>query len=97
MISWYPSHLILSCESTSNSGSTLLIPTLTGRRGLTKFGLRNLGSDDEEEVPVDMHKAKNLEFSKNKQGDLILPPNRIFQNHSTKAKGYQRVHWHYLS
>ena len=38
-----------------------------------------MGSDYEEEVPVDMRKAKNLEFSKNKRGDLILPPIEYFK------------------
>ena len=88
MISWYLSHLILSCESTSNSGSTFTNSYPDWQEGTynnfqewvaKQFGLRDLGSDDEEEVPVDMQKAKNLEFSKNKRGDLILPPIEYFK------------------
>ena len=88
MISWYPSHLILSCESTSNSGSTFTNSYPDWQEGTCnnfqkwaakQFGLRNLGSDNEEEVPIDMQKAKNLEFLKNKRGDLILPPIEYFK------------------
>ena len=31
-------------------------------------------SDDEAEVPVDVQKAKDIEFERKKRGDYVLPP-----------------------
>jgi hypothetical protein len=39
-----------------------------------QFGLEELDSDDEAEVPVRMKKAKNIEFERDRSGELILPP-----------------------
>jgi hypothetical protein len=38
-----------------------------------QFGLKDLDSDDEAEVPVHMQKAKDIAFEKNKNDDYILP------------------------
>jgi hypothetical protein len=38
-----------------------------------QFGLKDLDSDDEAEVPVHMQKAKDIAFEKNKKGHYILP------------------------
>ena len=38
-----------------------------------QFGIEDLESDDEAEVPVHMQKAKDIAFERNKKGDLILP------------------------
>ena len=41
---------------------------------MKQFGLEELDSDDEAEVPVRMKKAKNIEFERDRSGELILPP-----------------------
>ena len=41
---------------------------------MKQFGLEELDSDDEAEVPVLMKKAKNIEFERDRSGELILPP-----------------------
>ena len=38
-----------------------------------QFGLKELDSEDEVEVPVDMQKVKSIAFQKNKKGYFILP------------------------
>ena len=38
-----------------------------------QFGLKELESDDEADVPVDMQKAKDIVFERNKKGEPILP------------------------
>jgi hypothetical protein len=41
---------------------------------LKQFGQKEPDSDDDEEVPVHLQKAKHLQFEKNHRGDFILPP-----------------------
>ena len=38
-----------------------------------QFGLKDLDSDDEGEVPVHMQKAKDIAFERNREGEYILP------------------------
>jgi hypothetical protein len=52
-----------------------------------QFGVKELASEDEAEVPVGMKKAKNISFEKNKKGIFILPPKSDFK----KVKEKQRV------
>lgn len=52
-----------------------------------QFGVKDLESDDEAEVPVDAQKAKDIEFEKNKKGYYVLPPIVTFK--TTKQR--QRV------
>jgi hypothetical protein len=52
-----------------------------------QFGIEDLESDDEAEVPVLNQKAKNISFQKNKRGYLVLPPINDF----TKVRQRQRV------
>jgi hypothetical protein len=40
---------------------------------LKQFGVAELESDDEGEVPIHMQKAKNISFTKNKRGHFMLP------------------------
>lgn len=57
-----------------------------------QFGLKELNSDDEAEVPVDMQKAKKIVFKKGKKGYYILPPMSEYK----KIKQKQRVIRGYL-
>jgi hypothetical protein len=54
---------------------------------LKQFGVEELDSDDEAEVPVHMTKAKNIQFERNKHGELVLPS---ITNYKT-AKQKQRM------
>lgn len=38
-----------------------------------QFGVGDLESDDDAEVPVHFQKAKDIRFERNRSGDLILP------------------------
>jgi hypothetical protein len=38
-----------------------------------QFGVKELESDDEADVPVDMQKAKDLVFKRNRKGVYMLP------------------------
>jgi hypothetical protein len=49
--------------------------------------LKDLDSDDELDVPVDMQKAKDLAFERNDDGDFLLPAKENFK----KVKQRQRV------
>jgi hypothetical protein len=49
--------------------------------------LKELDSEDEVEVPVDMQKAKSIAFQKNKKGYFILPPRSDYRT----IKQRQRV------
>ena len=46
---------------------------------LKQFGVKELDSEDNAEVPVNFQKAKDLEFKKNASGKFILPPIGNFQ------------------
>jgi hypothetical protein len=52
-----------------------------------QFGIEELESDDEAEVPVLNQKAKNISFQKSKRGYLVLPSINDF----TKVRQRQRV------
>jgi hypothetical protein len=52
-----------------------------------QFGVKDLESDDEAEVPVDTQKAKDIEFEMNKRGNRVLPEIRNYKN----TKQRQRV------
>jgi hypothetical protein len=52
-----------------------------------QFGVGDLDSDDEEEVPVHLQKAKDIEFKRNECGEFILPPKTDFKT----IRGMQRV------
>jgi hypothetical protein len=52
-----------------------------------QFGVKELDTDDEAEVPVDMQKAKDIAFEKNDNGDFVLPPKIQFN----RVKQKQRV------
>jgi hypothetical protein len=54
---------------------------------LKQFGVKELDSDDNAEVPVNFQKAKDIHFEKNSEGHFILPP---FQNF-TATRQRQRV------
>ena len=41
---------------------------------LKQFGVKELDSDDDNEVPVQLQKAKDIQFEKNVEGEFILPP-----------------------
>jgi hypothetical protein len=41
---------------------------------LKQFGVTELDSDEDSEVPVQFQKAKDIQFSKNIRGEFILPP-----------------------
>jgi hypothetical protein len=49
--------------------------------------VKDLVSEDEAELPVDLQKAKHIAFEKNKKGYFILPPKTDFK----KNKQRQRV------
>jgi hypothetical protein len=51
-----------------------------------QFGLEELDSDDEAEVPVLMQKAKNIEFERDGGGQLILPPMKEFKTIREKQR-----------
>jgi hypothetical protein len=51
-----------------------------------QFGLDELDSDDEAEVPVLMQKAKNIEFERDESGELILPPISEFKTIREKQR-----------
>jgi hypothetical protein len=38
-----------------------------------QFGVKELDTDNEVDVSVDMQKAKDLAFQKNNDGDIMLP------------------------
>lgn len=52
-----------------------------------QFGLREMESGDEAEVPVNFRKAKEIIFEKNRRGEFILPPMENYK----KIKEKQRV------
>jgi len=51
-----------------------------------QFGLEELDSDDEAEVPVLMQKAKNIEFERDESGELVLPPMKDFKTIREKQR-----------
>ncbi len=51
-----------------------------------QFGLKDLDSDDNAEVPVDMQKAKDIAFKKNKNGVYILPEMADFKTIRQKQR-----------
>lgn len=53
---------------------------------MKQFGLDELDSDDEAEVPVLMQKAKNIEFERDESGELILPPISEFKTIREKQR-----------
>lgn len=52
-----------------------------------QFGLKEMESGDEVEVPVHFQKAKDIVFEKNRRGEFVLPPMQNFR----KIKEKQRV------
>jgi hypothetical protein len=52
-----------------------------------QFGAKELDSDDNDEVPVQLQKAKDIQFDKNIRGDFILP---LISNYNT-IRQKQRV------
>ena len=46
---------------------------------MRQFGVKDLESDDEAEVPVDALKAKEIEFERSKKGHFVLPPMSNFK------------------
>ena len=52
-----------------------------------QFGVKELESDDESKVPVDMLKAMDIGFKQNRSGKIILPP--IYEYKTVRQK--QRV------
>jgi hypothetical protein len=52
-----------------------------------QFGLKDLDSGDEAEVPVNLKKAKDISFKVNRKGHLILAPLSNFR----KTRERQRV------
>jgi hypothetical protein len=60
--------------------------------GVKQFGVKEVDSDDEPEVPVHMMKAKLIEFERNGNGELILPAMTEFKT----VKQKQRVIRGYL-
>lgn len=79
----FKSQYIPSVESSQNVGNSFTNSCDTWRDGtyenfkewaVKQFGMNDLESNDEAEVPVDMQKAKDIAFQKNGLGHLILPP-----------------------
>jgi hypothetical protein len=54
---------------------------------MKQFGVEQLDSDEDVEVPVHLKKAKDIEFKKNANGDFILPPKLDIKTN----RGKQRV------
>lgn len=44
-----------------------------------QFGIEDLESDDDAEVPVHFQKAKDIRFERNRSGDVILPEMRDYK------------------
>jgi hypothetical protein len=90
------SDIFFSLESSPNVGSSFTTAHKDWNEGMyenfkawsvKQFGLQDLESGDEADVPVNFMKAKDISFEKNRHGAFILPP---FQNYS-KVKERQRV------
>jgi hypothetical protein len=90
------SHCLCSVESSPNVGNSFTNSYSTWRDGtyenfkewsVKQFGIGELDSDDEAEVPADMVKAKDLSFDTNIRGHFIVPPLENFKN----TKQRQRV------
>lgn len=80
----YPSpDLFSSVESSPTLGNLFTQSHSDWREGtydnfkdwsIRQFGLKELESGDEADVPVHFQKAKDLSFEKNSRGELVLPP-----------------------
>lgn len=75
-------HQIPSVESSPMVGNAFTHSCPDWREGtyenfkewaVKQFGLKDLDSGDDAEVPVHMQKAKHIAFKKNKKGAYILP------------------------
>lgn len=51
-----------------------------------QFGVEELDSNDEAEVPVDKQKSKDIVFEKNNRGHFILPPKQDFPKNRQRQK-----------
>jgi hypothetical protein len=51
-----------------------------------QFGMKELEPDDEAELPVEMQKAKNIPFKKNKKGVYILPQKTDYKTVKQKQR-----------
>ena len=92
----YSPHPILSVEGSPLVGNTFTQYCKDWKVGTyenfvdwagKQFGTKELESDDNAEVPVDMQKAKDIVFERNDWGEFILPPMEDFR--TTKQK--QRI------
>ena len=93
----YNKHLntIFSVESSPNVGMAFTNEYAEWRDGtyenfkdwsLKQFDAEKLDSDDEVEVPAHMQKAKNIEFKKDGNGEVILPPKTDFKTNRAKQR-----------
>lgn len=89
------SHHISSVESQPSIGNSFTISYPDWREGtfdnfndwaLKQFGLKDLDSDDEAEVPMHMQKSKDIVFERNRRGDLILPARQDFKTNKQKQR-----------
>lgn len=76
-------HILFSVESVPGQGNSFTNTHPDWKEGIfdkfnewasKQFGLKEMDSDDDAEVPVDKQKAKDIEFEKDESGVLILPP-----------------------
>ena len=79
---WQVSYLISSVESSPVAGNKFTNSCDEWRDGtydnfnqwaVRQFGIEELDSNDEAEVPADLQKAKDMVFEKNGRGEFILP------------------------
>lgn len=90
-----PSKLFSSVETPPLAGNSFTNSYNDWREGtyenfkdwaLKQFGVKDLGSDDQAEVPVNFQKAKDIAFEKNKRGEFILPPRANFKTIKQKQR-----------
>ena len=91
-----PANMNRSVETTPSNGTAFTSSYPDWREGtyenfkewsMKRLGVKEPDSDDDAEVPVQMQKAKNIEFETNDLGDFVLPPLRDIRT----VRGKQRV------
>jgi hypothetical protein len=94
-ILWHGSHRIPSVESSAMVGNSFTNSCKDWMDGTyenftmwagKQFGLKEMESDDEADVPVHMTKAKDLVFQRNKKGLFVLPPMQDFKTVKQKQR-----------
>jgi hypothetical protein len=94
-ILWHLSHKIYSVESSPVVGNTFTNSCDNWRDGtyenfkewtVRQFGVEELDSNDEEEVPVHKQKSKDMVFKKNSRGHFVLPPKQEYKTNRQRQK-----------